>query len=73
MSFDAKTFGQNLKKSSLSPEVQESLLTILPTLKMEQINEIDQILKQDIKQQGNIFKKAQLKIDILIQECKKSS
>jgi hypothetical protein len=70
MPFDPKTFGQNLKKSTLSKTVQEAVLKLLPKLKIQQIEEIDAILKTDIKKQESIFKKAKLKADIIIKNFK---
>ena len=73
MPFDPKTFGQNLKKSTLSKTVQEAVLKLLPKLKIQQIEEIDAILKTDIKKQESIFKKAKLKADIIIKNFKNCS
>ena len=35
MPFDPKTFGQNLKKSTLSKTAQEAVLKLLPKLKIQ--------------------------------------
>ncbi|MBT4937461.1 hypothetical protein HON22_06110 [Candidatus Peregrinibacteria bacterium] len=72
MQFNPATFGQNLKKSTLSKTAQEAVLNLLPKLKFEQINEIDKILKNDIKKQESIFKKAKLKADIVVKNFKKA-
>lgn len=72
MSFDPIIFGENLKKSSLTKLEQEAILDQLEALSLEQVYEIDAILKKDIKKQESIFKKAQLKADIIVKNFKKS-
>lgn len=63
--FTSQQFAHNLKNSSLSPQVQQALLNLLPTLTNEQIDEIGEALLQDTQEQENILKQLQLKIDIL--------
>ena len=57
MSFDPIIFGENLKKSSLTKLEQEAILDQLEALSLEQVYEIDAILKKDIAVNNRILKK----------------
>lgn len=66
MKISAKTFAQNLKKSSLKKEDQEVILDLCSKLTDDQIAEISKTLEEDVYESKQIYDKAEIKKDIMM-------
>ncbi len=66
---NSKQFIKTLNESTLNYSEKVMLIELIQKMDRDQIIEIQQILKKDVKEQEKVFKLARLKLDVLKQKA----